>query len=360
MRRFLYVGALLLFALLISHAKTSRDREGVKESILSGRAEPAFSSQGSTRFQEFQAYFQLRREVALFSVSGVRFGRIRDLKVNARGHFLITDDVVPVVCEIDEEGRLVQKIGNVGRGPGEYLSPRAIDLDKDGNIFILDSKQSRILIFDPNGVFVRSLNLGRPASDFLVQQSGGIVIFHPMTPKTLLFLSPSGNLIKQAAENALRYAVAGGKITQDAKGNILEMRPTSFEIRIFSAEGRYLYSIGEKPKGFQTLSKPPTAYESLDDLERAWTPMTGIYFLAESDLVISQMRVSNPPSSPTFFITLYESSGKVFASNIALPSYIIGTNNRDTIFILKEARQQNLREREGFVLCEYSFTATAR
>lgn len=47
--------------------------------------------------------------------------------------------------------------GVAGNGPGQFSEPRAVAADPSGNLYVADSKNSRIEILDANGAFLRAL-----------------------------------------------------------------------------------------------------------------------------------------------------------------------------------------------------------
>jgi len=58
----------------------------------------------------------------------------------------------------DRTGKGLRKINRMGRGPEEYTRAHSIILDEDNNeIFVHDYSLSKILVYDLNGIFKRSL-----------------------------------------------------------------------------------------------------------------------------------------------------------------------------------------------------------
>ena len=50
--------------------------------------------------------------------------------------------------------------GDTGAGPGQLSEPRGVAVDAKGNLYVADSKNSRIAIFDGNGAFMRAVGSG--------------------------------------------------------------------------------------------------------------------------------------------------------------------------------------------------------
>ncbi|MDI6717136.1 MAG: 6-bladed beta-propeller, partial [Actinomycetota bacterium] len=51
------------------------------------------------------------------------------------------------------DGRLLKKFGRPGYKPGEFMFPHGITADENGEIFVADSNNSRVQVFDKNGRF---------------------------------------------------------------------------------------------------------------------------------------------------------------------------------------------------------------
>lgn len=55
------------------------------------------------------------------------------------------------------DGKLLGTIGSGrGQGPGQFYYPTYVTLDGDGNLYVSDSMNARIQMFDPNGKYIRS------------------------------------------------------------------------------------------------------------------------------------------------------------------------------------------------------------
>ena len=80
----------------------------------------------------------------------------------------------------DYQGEVVElppgrTFGATGSGPGELMEPRGIAADAKGNLYVADSKNSRIMIFDGNGSFQRSI--GTPGEqDGQLKEPSGVTV----------------------------------------------------------------------------------------------------------------------------------------------------------------------------------------
>ena len=72
--------------------------------------------------------------------------------------FFIYDFSGPKVTRFDSDGRFLNKVGSVGKGPGEYPNIRSFTVDKStGSVCIASSK--RLISYDFSGVYKREVSI---------------------------------------------------------------------------------------------------------------------------------------------------------------------------------------------------------
>ena len=61
------------------------------------------------------------------------------------------------------DGQLIRTIGSPGSGPGQFNGPCAVAFapDEDGDMYVLDRHNSRIQVFNANGVYQREFGKGQ-------------------------------------------------------------------------------------------------------------------------------------------------------------------------------------------------------
>ena len=115
-----------------------------------------------------------------------------------------------MVLVVDKQsGRTIQEIGGLGKEEGKLFKPSYITLDKDGNLYVTDSFNFRVQVFDPDGKFVKAIgchgdNFGcfsRPKG--LVRDDGNLLyvvdaafenvqVFDSETSRLLMFFGGHG------------------------------------------------------------------------------------------------------------------------------------------------------------------------
>lgn len=138
----------------------------------------------------------------------------REDVIDYPGGLRIVDDKVYVteikrgkVSVFDLTGKKLAEIGKPGMGPGQLRAPNAVTADADGNVYVSDTGNQRIQIFDKSGKFVRIINGSKDGKG----------------PSA--FVNPRG-------------------IALDAQGNILVVSNLTHYIFGFDKNGNQLYMIG--------------------------------------------------------------------------------------------------------------------
>jgi len=71
--------------------------------------------------------------------------------VDGDGNLYVTDTLNNRVEIFDAEGNFISEFGKAGDGPGRFARPKGIAIDRDGHIWVVDEIQSRVQVFDREG-----------------------------------------------------------------------------------------------------------------------------------------------------------------------------------------------------------------
>jgi len=158
------------------------------------------------------------QRVVMFTADG-RPGRIIDLEedgekatpidvaVSPNGKELfITTSTSHRVLVYSNEGTFVRAWGAEGEDPGQFRYPATIDVDRAGNVYVVDVLNSRVQKFDPNGNVLGTFG-----------RRGGL-------PGT--FFRPKG-------------------VTVDASGRLYISDSFLGVVQVLSPAGEFLYTLGE-------------------------------------------------------------------------------------------------------------------
>jgi DNA-binding beta-propeller fold protein YncE len=74
-----------------------------------------------------------------------------NVAVDKEGNVYVTDTLNNRVEVFDADGGFVREFGKAGDGPGHFARPKGIAVDSDGHIWVADEVQSRVQVFDKEG-----------------------------------------------------------------------------------------------------------------------------------------------------------------------------------------------------------------
>jgi len=74
-----------------------------------------------------------------------------NVAVDKEGNVYVTDTLNNRVEIFDADGKFVSMFGKNGDGPGHFARPKGIAIDRDGHIWVVDAVQQRVQVFDTEG-----------------------------------------------------------------------------------------------------------------------------------------------------------------------------------------------------------------
>ena len=107
-------------------------------------------------------------------------GNIGDLKY-VNDHYFVLDKQTKSVYIFNEKGKYISRLCHTGKGPGEYINPATIAVNrKDTSIDILDPLQRKIITYAFNGKFLRETFVGNTIiRDFIRTADNKLVCYTP-------------------------------------------------------------------------------------------------------------------------------------------------------------------------------------
>ncbi len=74
-----------------------------------------------------------------------------DIAVDKEGNKYVLDAGNYRIVKFDNNWNFIRTIGRQGKGPGELSSPVTVDIDSNGNIHVIDQGNQRIQVYNPDG-----------------------------------------------------------------------------------------------------------------------------------------------------------------------------------------------------------------
>lgn len=176
----------------------------------------------------------------------------------------------------DESGETELVWGIQGRGEGELQKPRAIAIDRDDNVYLVDMT-ARIQVFSPEGEFLRGWQTpeqknGRPTG--LSFDNDGNLLVADTHYYRLLVYSPRGELLEQRCIRGRPGHLPGefGFVTdavQDSQGNYYIADYGEYDrIQKFSRDGKYLLEWGGHGQQPGQFARPQSL--AIDEDDNLW------------------------------------------------------------------------------------------
>src|SRR6185503_9721119 len=88
------------------------------------------------------------------------FGAPQGVAVDGEGNIYVTDTMNNRVEIFDADGNFISEFGKNGDGPGYFTRPKGIAVDSDGHIWVADQVQDRLQVFDPEGQLLTYIGSG--------------------------------------------------------------------------------------------------------------------------------------------------------------------------------------------------------
>ena len=250
-------------------------------------------------------------------------GQIGDLIRDNDGRFYLTDWQEHTVWICDSEGRLIRRLGREGAGPGELQRPGGAAVF-EGRVIVLDTGNSRVMIFKIDGTYLDDFRLDFPmTSGILVSKDGQIAVNSLWEPTLFTVYDMDGGVVGSRGERVPDQAVftiSGDQhFNQTPDGHILYSTIKEYPVFRMKWDGTVLATYEADSPGYGKLTYPPGAqFISFTEIMKTWTPI--LRPLAVSDHILAQRKKMNLGKGPTeYHGDLFTMDGEPVQLAIELP-----------------------------------------
>lgn len=206
-----FVISLSVFIMLVSCAKQKAEWEGTIEEengvkIIKNPSEPLYG----------EINLQLEKDLSIGHEGDEQymFYRAHNIEVDTEGNIFVVDGGNQRIQKFGQDGKYKQTIGSKGQGPGEFQRPFRIFLDSEDNIYVHD--RGKIHVFSKDGQFKHTIP--RQGSLFGRTKEGYFVGF--ATPGTaegdvtsdIALFNAEGENVKTIASYPQKTINGGGKL----------------------------------------------------------------------------------------------------------------------------------------------------
>jgi WD40 repeat protein len=99
----------------------------------------------------------------------------RDIDADSSGNIYVLDSRDALIRRFDGNGDFVRPIGRKGQGPGEFERPACMEVAPGGTIVVADPTQMRLMTMAPNGDFIKMTLVKDWISEFSCGPNGVII-----------------------------------------------------------------------------------------------------------------------------------------------------------------------------------------
>ena len=93
------------------------------------------------------------------------FGSIHSFDVDSQGQVFVLDEQTQEIRVFDSHGAFIRTVGGRGNGPGEFTEASAVDISRNGEIWVMEMILGRLSILNADGALLRTEHIGG-SSDF--------------------------------------------------------------------------------------------------------------------------------------------------------------------------------------------------
>ncbi|NVN99719.1 MAG: tetratricopeptide repeat protein [Geobacteraceae bacterium] len=211
-----------------------------------------------------------------FNIKDVNPGSVA---VDANGMLWLFDKESSQLLKLDQDGKLLLSVGASGSREGYFSKVSDILISKEGLIYVADTRNDRIQVFNPDGVFMSAFTRGTGASllespisidqDFkgnfyvLLGSRGSVVVLSPTGEPVGEFGGKASGVLK--LEEPIALAVAGNEL--------MVLDAGSSSVKVFTLLGEYKREFGAKGVGKGDFRKPESI--SVADFNRFFVSDSG-------------------------------------------------------------------------------------
>jgi hypothetical protein len=135
------------------------------------------------------------------------FHKPKAIASDRKGNLYVLDSGNFRVQVFDGHRKFLRSFGRKGQGPGDLGRPECLDVDAAGNVYVGDPGNGRIAIFDPAGKWLRAILIPSANIGFRVMNNGDILLRNPNLE--------NGNGFKKGHVPLIRILDGGGKLKRE-------------------------------------------------------------------------------------------------------------------------------------------------
>lgn len=149
---------IIVLLFLLSGCNNPRNNNNNKEAIPTIKV-PDVGAQDGLYVENIDGLFDTIQFIRLETDSNCLIGEIMKIEFFEEKFFILDSDVTKTLFCFDRNGGFLFKINNIGKGPGEFISPVDFSInDQKKELSLLDVGSQKIITYNLNGTFIKEIN----------------------------------------------------------------------------------------------------------------------------------------------------------------------------------------------------------
>jgi sugar lactone lactonase YvrE len=139
------------------------------------------------------------------SPAATRFNTPYGITLDASGNVYVVDSSADQVIKLSKTGKVLERFGKKGHGPGQFDQPEQVAVDRQGIIYISDYGDDRVERFSPGGKFLGQW--GKKGSSTLFAVHG-------------VAAGPDNNIYMGTTDGVVKYSTSGKHLATYSVANV--------------------------------------------------------------------------------------------------------------------------------------------
>lgn len=182
--------------------------------------------------------------------------------VDPQGLPWIFDKEENQLLRLDDQGNILLKIGASGSRDGYFSKARDLFIGKDGLIYVADTNNDRVQVFNADGVFMNTFNRGvgsfpleNPTA--IDQDSAGNLYVLSESRHVVVVIAPNGEVIREFGGTPPGRDRLDSPVSLAVRGNeVMVLDAGTNCVKVFTLHGDYKREFGAKGNGKGDFRKP--------------------------------------------------------------------------------------------------------
>lgn len=168
-RSTVYVVLLLLLTTSLSFSQKIETEDGIR--LVHNEKTGKWGKQPNVSLEYISNIGDLESED-----ENVLFYMPSDVAIDKEGNVYVLDSGNHRIQKFDPDGNFLATFGRRGQGPGEFQYPQSLDLDPDGNLYVSDSGNQKIQILKPDGSLAEEIKMTEEAPGIVKLRNGQMIM----------------------------------------------------------------------------------------------------------------------------------------------------------------------------------------